>query len=223
MPRGQSSRQSSSSASCVDLGVLALGSHRERHGILPEDLDAKLASYVALQASLRTGAKFLGTVLSSHELPGINTGSHQSKKQVLREIRCRLKEAKSLLGIKGVVIVNGHGGNSPLSAEILRLGEELGLRMEWDSTIVQGPHAGPQEYSMACALGLVDAGQVKEHLKHPEVGFQGMPEVLRRYRWAAEALPQLERFRVSKGKGKRLLERSIKSVVEKLIQLSRSS
>ena len=50
-----------------------------------------------------------------------------------------------------------------------------------------------------------------------------MPEVLRRYRWAAEALPQLERFRVSKGKGKRLLERSIKSVVEKLIQLSRSS
>ncbi|MEM2427401.1 MAG: hypothetical protein QXZ52_04265, partial [Candidatus Hadarchaeales archaeon] len=61
------------------MGILALGSHQERHGaVLPPDTDAKLAAHVALEAAKRSGAKFLGILLTSYELPLIRTGKHHS-------------------------------------------------------------------------------------------------------------------------------------------------
>ena len=45
------------------IGILAIGSHLENHGAaLPIDTDSKIAVYIGLQASLITGAKFLGVL-----------------------------------------------------------------------------------------------------------------------------------------------------------------
>ena len=50
------------------IGILAVGSHLENHGpALPIDTDAKIASYVALEAALRTGARFLGVLYAASE------------------------------------------------------------------------------------------------------------------------------------------------------------
>jgi len=195
-----------------------LGSHRERHGVLPEDTDAKLASYVALQASLKTGAKFLGVIFSSHELPGIETGEHQSLKEVLKEVEERLKEAKRTLRIKGAVIVNAHGGNSPLREKVKELEKKVGIKLLWDSTLVKGPHAGTEEFSMAVALGIGDGSRLSEHLnfeKHPEVGFVGLPQALERYEWARELARKVREKGVKADPklGRRLLEKAVNEVV----------
>ena len=45
------------------IGIIALGSHLENHGpALPIDTDAKIGAYIAFQAALQTGAKFLGII-----------------------------------------------------------------------------------------------------------------------------------------------------------------
>lgn len=218
MPVGRLRARSSSPGSCADVGILALGSHRERHGVLPEDTDAKLASYVALQASLRTGAKFLGVVFSSHELPGIETGEHQPEELVLKEIEGRLREAKKTLGIKGAVIVNAHGGNSPLREKVEELGRMVGLDLVWNSTLVRGPHAGTEEFSMACALGMADSSRLSEHMdfeRHPEVGFVGLPQALERYDWARKLAREVREkgVRADPELGRALLERAVDEVV----------
>lgn len=224
MPEGRSRARSSSPGSCAEVGVLALGSHRERHGVLPEDTDAKLASYVALQAALRTGAKFLGVIYSSHELPLIHTGIHQPASQVLREIRRRVKEARELLGVRGVVVVNGHGGNQPL-AEKLAERKVAGVRMEWDSILVKGAHAGTEEFSMACALGISDPSKLSEHSnfqKYPEVGFVGLERVLRKYKWAVRLAEETKQgMRAEPELGSRLLQAAIDSVCEKIHLLAK--
>ncbi|MEM2618295.1 MAG: creatininase family protein, partial [Candidatus Hadarchaeales archaeon] len=190
-----------------------------------EDTDAKLASHVALQAALRTGAKFLGVIYSSHELPLIQTGVHQPASLVLREIRRRVKEARELLGVKGVVVVNGHGGNQPLAKKLA--GRKVaGVRMEWDSTLVKGAHAGTEEFSMACALGISDPSKLPEHSdfqKHPEVGFVGLERVLRKYKWAAGLAEETKRgIRAEPELGSRLLRAAVESVCEKIRLLANS-
>jgi len=226
MPEGRWRVRSNSPESCADIGIIALGSHRERHGILPEDTDAKLASYVALQTSLRTGAKFLGVIFSSHELPGIETGEHHPLKQVLKEMEKRLKEAKKILGIKGVVIVNAHGGNSPLRERIGKLEKKVGVRLLWNSTLVKGPHAGTEEFSMAKVLGMVDSSKLSEHMdfeKHPEVGFVGLPEALQRYEWARELAREVKEKGVKADVrlGKGLLEKAVEEIARLTQELAR--
>jgi len=173
---------------------------------------------VALQASLRTGAKFLGVAFSSHELPGIETGEHQPERQVLKEIEGRLREAKKILGIKGAVIVNAHGGNSPLREKMEGLGRKVGLRVVWNSTLVKGAHAGTEEFSMACALGMVDGSKLSEHVnfeRHPEVGFVGLSQALERYDWARRLAGEVREKGVwaDSELGRELLERAVKEVV----------
>jgi 2-amino-5-formylamino-6-ribosylaminopyrimidin-4(3H)-one 5'-monophosphate deformylase len=173
---------------------------------------------VALQASLRTGAKFLGVVFSSHELPGIETGEHQPEELVLKEIEGRLREAKKTLGIKGAVIVNAHGGNSPLREKVEELGRMVGLDLVWNSTLVRGPHAGTEEFSMACALGMADSSRLSEHMdfeRHPEVGFVGLPQALERYDWARKLAREVREkgVRADPELGRALLERAVDEVV----------
>lgn len=220
MPEERSKALSSSPGSYAETGVLALGSHQERHGILPEDTDAKLTSYLTLQACLKTGAKFLGVILSSYELPGIETGIHQPADQVLQEIRRRLAEASRTLGIKRVVIVNAHGGNKPLARRLREMEKSSGIRLLWDSSLVRGPHAGTEEFSMACALGVADPGSITEHadfLKHPEVGFVGLEEALKRYGWARRLAGEARKnLRADPELGRRLLEETVQNICAKI-------
>ncbi|MCS7131408.1 MAG: 2-amino-5-formylamino-6-ribosylaminopyrimidin-4(3H)-one 5'-monophosphate deformylase [Hadesarchaea archaeon] len=214
----------------VLVGVLALGSHEERHGAaLPLDTDIKLASHVALEAAKRAGARFLGVIFSSCELPEIDTGRHQTLERLVAELRARLLEARITLGIDAVVLVNGHGGNEPLRGQLEALERELGMRLLFNNTIVEleGPHAATGELSMGAAIGIVDTSRLAEHVDfhhHPEVGFVGLWAARRRYSWAEQhAKEVLERgVRVDLFLGEKLLECAIVDVVNNIRELASS-
>ncbi len=209
------------------VGILALGSHEERHGAaLPPDTDAKLASHVALEAAKRTGAKFLGTLYSSYELLYIDTGRHQTLEQVLEELRVKLQTAKQMLGIEGVALVNAHGGNKPLRDCIQELEQETSLRVIFNNTIIEleGPHAATSELSMGAVIGITDVSKIAEHSdfgRYPEVGFVGLKEARRRYQWAEQQAQEVERVgvRVDKFLGEKLLECAIIDVMNDIRKL----
>ncbi|MFH1821351.1 MAG: 2-amino-5-formylamino-6-ribosylaminopyrimidin-4(3H)-one 5'-monophosphate deformylase [Methanobacteriota archaeon] len=204
-----------------DVGILALGSHDERHGAaLPPDTDARLASHVAQEAAKRTGAKFLGILRSSYELPEIDTGEHQSIEQVLDELRATLLDTKQTLDIKKVVLVNGHGGNSVLRDWVPSLGVELDIHLSFNNTLInlEGPHAGTGELSMAAAIGIADESRLAEHAdfaRYPEVAFIGLKDARRRYEWAERQAQEVEKLglRIDKYLGEKLLECAIMDVV----------
>lgn len=210
-----------------EVGILALGSYEERHGAaLPPDTDARLASHVSIEASKRTGARFLGVLRSSYELPGIDTGHHQSLDQLLDELREKLIDSKRSQGILAVVLVNGHGGNEPLREYIGRLEKDLGIRLIFNNTLVdiEGPHAATGELSAGAAIGIVDLSKIHEHSdfeRFPEVGFVGMKEVRERYDWAERSAREVERdgIRVDKSLGEKILWRAITDVIDDVWQL----
>ncbi len=203
------------------VGILALGSHEERHGAaLAIDTDARLARHVATEAAKRSGAKFLGVLRSSYELPEIDTGVHQTLEEVLEELRATLLEAKRTHGLHGVVIVNGHGGNGVLRDWVPALEVELGLRLAFNNTIInlEGPHAGTGELSMAAAIGAADESKLAEHgdfARHPEVAFIGLRQARQKYRWAEEQAREVEKLgvRIDRYLGEKLLECAIIDVV----------
>ncbi|HID60493.1 MAG TPA: 2-amino-5-formylamino-6-ribosylaminopyrimidin-4(3H)-one 5'-monophosphate deformylase [Hadesarchaea archaeon] len=204
-----------------------MGSHVERHGAaLPLDTDAKIASYVAQEAARRAGAKFLGILKTSYELPRIDTGQHQSLGEVLEELRITLKNAKKMLRIRTVVVVNGHGGNNPVREHLPILEKELGMHLAFNSTIVEleGPHAATVELSMGAAIGITDESKVDEHVdftKYPEVGFVGLREARRLYPWMEQQAQQVEKegVAVDKELGAKLLEHAVGEVVNDIRSL----
>lgn len=165
------------------IGILALGSHLENHGAaLPIDTDSKIAAYLALQASLRTGAKFLGILYAASEYDYINHGIHIDPKEITeKHLKPTLKLAKDYLSIENVVLVNSHGGNKPITQYIVDVEDELGVEIIFNNKIVEieGPHAGGGELSIASVLGIVDDSKIKEHCNfkmYPEVGMVGFME-----------------------------------------------
>ncbi len=209
------------------VGILALGSHEERHGAaLPLDTDAKLASHVALEAAKRTGAEFLGTLYSSYELPYIDTGRHQTLEEVMEELRAKLQTAKQILGIQCVVLVNAHGGNNPLRDHIQELEQETSLRIIFNNKIIEleGPHAATGELSMGAVIGITDVSKIVEHSdfeRYPEVGFVGLKEARINYQWAERQAREVERMGVHADKflGEKLLECAIINVVNDIRKL----
>jgi len=197
-----------------EVGILALGSHEERHGAaLPPDTDARLASHVASEAAKRTGARFIGVIHSSYELPGIDTGRHQSLEQVLEELRKTLLNAKRAFGISAAMLVNGHGGNKPLREQLPALEKELGMPIAFNNTLIEleGPHAATGELSMGAVIGIADASKIAEHAdfgRHPEVGFVGLKEARRRYAWAEQQAREVEKVGplIDKFLGEKLIE-----------------
>jgi len=165
------------------VGVLAIGSHLENHGAcLPIDTDAKIASYLALQAALRTGAKFLGVLYAATEYDYVKHGKH-IKPQELVEKRLipTLASAKKCLELEKIVLVNGHGGNRPLFPYISEIEKKLELTIKVNNKIVEieGPHAGTGELSIGDVLGLVDKSKLEKHCdfdKYPEVGMVGLKD-----------------------------------------------
>jgi 2-amino-5-formylamino-6-ribosylaminopyrimidin-4(3H)-one 5'-monophosphate deformylase len=166
-----------------EIGVLAVGSHLENHGAaLPIDTDSKIAAYLALQASLISGAKFLGILHAATEYDYVKHGIHiDAQKLAEDQLFTALSSAKKYLNIKKVVLVNGHGGNVPLMDHIGEIEKELKLRIVFNNKIVEieGPHAGTGELSMGNILKIVDESKLQEHCdfkKYPEVGMVGLEE-----------------------------------------------
>lgn len=203
------------------IGVFALGSHDERHGAaLPPDTDARIAEHIAREAARKTGATFLGVLRSSYELPGINTGEHQSLEELVEELRGALGKSKGD-GVQAVVLVNAHGGNQKLREKLDELEQELGMKVRFNTTIteIEGPHAATGELSIGAAIGITDESRLGEHSDfkcYPEVGFVGAKAVRKRYPWAEEhAREVLKRgVRVDRHLGIKLLERAISDVIK---------
>lgn len=211
------------------VGVLALGSHEERHGAaLPLDTDARIAEHIAREAARRTGAIFLGLLRSSYELPDIDTGKHQSLEELVGELSGVLRESKEN-GVQAAVLVNAHGGNQKLREKLSELEQELDMKVRFNTTIteIEGPHAGSGELSIGAAIGITDESRLEEHSdfeRYPEVGFVGLKEARKRYPWAEEhAREVLKRgVRVDRRLGIKLLERAISDVIEDIGLLIKS-
>jgi 2-amino-5-formylamino-6-ribosylaminopyrimidin-4(3H)-one 5'-monophosphate deformylase len=163
------------------VGILAIGSHLENHGAaLPIDTDSKIAAYIGLQASLITGAKFLGILYSATEYPYIDHGVHLKPEDlVVKQLIPTLLSAKKSLDLDSVVLVNGHGGNLPIKDYLENIQEKTGLKIIFNNKIVEieGPHAGTGEISIAALLGFLDVSKLEEHVKfdkYPEVGMVGL-------------------------------------------------
>ena len=164
------------------IGIIALGSHLENHGpALPIDTDAKIGAYIAFQSALQTGAKFLGIIFPAYELDTIDHGVHVSPETLKKNVIETLNNAKKFLDIEKVVIVNSHGGNIPLMAELWEIEDETEMAVVFNNKVIssEGPHGGSGELSMAKVLGIVNEDELKNQAnvdEYEEVGLHGFKQ-----------------------------------------------
>lgn len=210
------------------IGIIALGSHRENHGTaLPIDTDSKIAANVALNVATKTGATFLGIFYGATEYDFVKHGIHLKKDDLINnQIIPQLINAKELLGISKVIIVNGHGGNNRIINEINKISEKTGLKIIFNNSIIEkeGPHACTGELSMGKVLGFLDESRIKEHgnfIKNPEVGMVGL-------KLARENEPIIDQeakfieengFKIDEEFGKQLLDNAEKKIINDIKSL----
>lgn len=205
------------------IGVLAIGSHLENHGAaLPIDTDSKIASFLALETSFRTGAKFIGILYAATEYKYVKHGIHLSPEVLVKkELIPTLQRAKNNLDLESVVIVNGHGGNVPIKDYIGDMEKYLGLKIVFNNKIVEieGPHAATGELSMGAVLGIFDESRLNEHCQfdnYPEVGMVGLNEA----RKASEGIEKGAQKVKNEGVcvdielGNQLLEVALESIID---------
>lgn len=210
------------------VGIIALGSHLENHGpALPIDTDAKIGAHIAFQSSLRCGAKFLGIIFPAYELDEIDHGVHVSLDELKENVIETLNSAKKFLDIEKVVIVNSHGGNIPLMAELWDIEDKTGLAITFNNKVIssEGPHGGSGELSMAKVLGIIDENELEHQAdvdKYIEVGLHGFKQARKNDPNIEEGARDVEEngVYVDEEYGHRLFNLAINSVifdVEKLL------
>jgi 2-amino-5-formylamino-6-ribosylaminopyrimidin-4(3H)-one 5'-monophosphate deformylase len=200
------------------VGVLALGSHLENHGAaLPIDTDSKIASYLALQAALKTGAKYLGILYTATEYDYVQHGKHVTIEILVENnLKPTLQDAKKYLKIEKIVLVN----------YLKQLESELNLEIVFNNKIVEieGAHAGTGELSIGAILGIVDADRLNEHCnfeEYPEVGMVG----LKKAREASEGINreaqkmEINGACVDLEQGEYLLEIAIEDIIGDIVRL----
>lgn len=211
-----------------EIGLIALGSHRENHGSsLPIDTDSKIAANVTLNVATKTGATFLGIFYGATEYYYVQHGIHLEKDELInRQIIPQLENAKQLLGIKKVIIVNGHGGNNLLLTEIDSISEKTGLEIIFNNSIIEneGPHACTGELSMGKILGIVDEKRLEEHndfKKHPEVGMVGLTLAREKEPIINQEATIIEKegFTIDEALGQELLDNAEKSIINDIKSL----
>ena len=212
-----------------EVGVLAVGSHLENHGAaLPIDTDSKIAAHLALQASLISGAKFLGILHAATEYDYVKHGIHMDAQKLAKDqLFPTLENAKKCLNIKKVVLVNGHGGNIPLLDYIKEIENELELEIIFNNKIVEieGPHAGTGELSMGSILKITDESKLSEHCdfkKYPEVGMVGLKEARIVNEGINECASTVEKEGVCIDieLGQRLIETAVEDIINDIKELT---
>ncbi|BDZ67755.1 2-amino-5-formylamino-6-ribosylaminopyrimidin-4(3H)-one 5'-monophosphate deformylase [Methanobacterium ferruginis] len=210
------------------IGILAIGSHLENHGAaLPIDTDSKIASYLALEASLRTGAKFIGILYAATEYDYVKHGVHLSPEILVeKELIPTLKSARNNLDLEAVVLVNGHGGNVPIKDYLEDIENELDLEIILNNKIVEieGPHAATGEISMGVVLGMGDESRFEEHCHledYPEVGMVGLQEARQANAGidAGALKVKEEGICIDTELGKALLETALEDIINNVKQL----
>ena len=189
--------------------------------------DSKIASYLALQAALKTGAKYLGILYTATEYDYIQHGTHVTIKILVENnLKPTLQNAQKYLEIEKIVLVNAHGGNYPVKNYLKQLGRELNLEIVFNNRIVvnRRSNAGT-ELSIGAMLGIVDADRLNEHCnfeEYPEVGMVGLKEA----REASEGITQdctgngeCTGACVDLEQGEYLLEIAIEDIIGDIIKL----
>lgn len=210
------------------IGIIALGSHLENHGpALPIDTDAKIGAHIAFQASLETGAKFLGIIFPAYELDEIDHGVHVSLDELKENVINTLNSAKKYLNIEKVVIVNAHGGNIPLMAELWEIEDKTDLAIVFNNKVIssEGPHGASGELSMAKVLGIINENEIENQAnvnEYEEIGLYGFKKARENDPNIEEGARDIEEngVYVDEDYGKRLFNLAINSVlldVEKLL------
>jgi 2-amino-5-formylamino-6-ribosylaminopyrimidin-4(3H)-one 5'-monophosphate deformylase len=92
-----------------------------------------------------------------------------------------LNQAKKFLNIEKVVIVNAHGGNIPLMAELWDIEDKTDLSITFNNKVIssEGPHGGSGELSMAKVLGIVNEDEVENQAnvnEYEEIGLHGFKQ-----------------------------------------------
>ncbi len=210
------------------IGIIALGSHRENHGTaLPIDTDSKIAANVALNVATKTGATFLGIFYGATEYDYVKHGIHLKKEDLINnQIIPQLLNAKKLLNISKVIIVNGHGGNNLIINEIKDISNKTGLKIVFNNSIIEkeGPHACTGELSMGKVLGFVDEEKIIEHGnfdKNPEVGMVGLKLARENEPIIDEEARFIEKngFKIDEDIGRKLLDDAEKNIIESVKSL----
>ena len=211
-----------------EIGIIALGSHRENHGsALPIDTDSKIAANVALNVATKTGATFLGIFYAATEFEYVKHGIHLKKEELIyKQIIPQLINAKHMLNIKKVLIVNGHGGNNLIIDEISKIEDKTGLKIVFNNSIIEneGPHACTGELSMGKALGIIDESRIKEHGNfdlNPEVAMIGLELARKNNEIIDQEAFKIEKegFKVDEKYGKELLENAEKNIFKDIVNL----
>ncbi len=211
------------SSAVHQIGILALGSHLENHGpALPIDTDAKIASYVALEASLITGAKFLGILYAATEYPFIPHGLHMNVEELVEQrLKPTLNSAKKSLNLKQIVLVNGHGGNVQIIEYLDKIEQDLELEIVFNNHLVkiEGPHASSGELSIGSILGITNTSKLEESCdlaKYPEVGMCGFKEAREKDEGIEKGAQLVEEKGTSMDPnlGRALLDEAVKDVVK---------
>lgn len=210
------------------IGIIALGSHRENHGsALPIDTDSKIAANIALSVATKSGATFLGIFYGATEYDYVKHGIHLKKDDLIEnQIIPQLKNAKELLNISKVIIVNGHGGNNLIIDSIEKISEKTGLDIIFNNSIIEkeGPHACTGELSMGKILGIIDENKLKEHAnfdKNPEVGMVGLTLARENEPIINQEAKEIEQngFEVDVNFGKKLIETAEESILQDIKSL----
>ncbi|WP_455645081.1 2-amino-5-formylamino-6-ribosylaminopyrimidin-4(3H)-one 5'-monophosphate deformylase [Methanosphaera sp.] len=211
-----------------EIGIIALGSHRENHGsALPIDTDSKIAANVALAVATKTGATFLGIFYAATEFNYVKHGIHLTKDDLIdNQIIPQLKNIKEQLNIKKVIIVNGHGGNNQIMDDIDLISKETNLQIIFNNSIIEneGPHACTGELSMGKVLGFLDETRLEEHndfKKNPEVGMVGLKLARENEPIINKEAEHIEKegFEVDEKLGKKLLENAEKKIIDDIKSL----
>lgn len=204
-----------------EIGIIALGSFLENHGsALPIDTDAKIASYISLNVSILTGAKFLGVVIPSTEYSYVKHGVHDSIEDVVNYIQYIIENAVKI-GIKTFLIVNCHGGNTIIKDSLEKLNNsEITVTLE----SVCMTHAATDEVSLAYAVGILSEEKMKEHSfeKYPEIGMVGLTEARMKNVHIDNEAKSVEKDGVflDKERGKLLLNTLINNYVDLVTKMS---
>ena len=135
--------------------VLPLGSY-EDHGALPPDTDTRIAQCLASRIAARSGWDLLPAMpygFSPEHSPAAIWIDAQTYMSILRSLLLTS-------GHESVLVVNGHGGNSPLvrAVSVLDVWSAVSSMLGLRGAIV---HAGPVEASLASACGVEPLGYVE--------------------------------------------------------------
>jgi len=210
----------------MKIGIISMGSHEEDHGpALPLDTDARIAEHIAKRVSEETGIEFLETMKSSHEFLDIEHGNHQTIQEVKEEL-LEISKKYEDLGYRAILIINAHGGNIVIENHLSEVEKETGVNLEMDSTIceIEGPHAGSGEASIGAVIGITDEDKIEEQAnveKYPEVGFAGFEHLREEYDWVEQHAQEIieNGVEIDEEKGKELLNKAIKSGVERICEM----